>query len=243
MIPYPDDVLPLWKIAKYWSRELKQVRGRGEIFHELLASFWRDEIHVTGATGKNRVDRQAILKLVNRRRVHPGFSLIDRAGDRPGITKSPSGGILVDITKYVVLPADDTTWTDELLVAAYAEMSKMAFGAFDGLITPGFMAFHITREALREYCMVKGYALPTFWFPTNDDGLRWNGRREREAEAWFKKLVEHPKEKSRPAYLAAAQKQFRGMPEAAFDRIWTKHAPEDWKKSGPVQRNRGRTKR
>src|SRR5262249_20066216 len=106
MLPISDSVLPLWKIAEYWAQEIANVRSSDEIFHELLSSFWMDKLLVTGASGKIKVDRRAILKLVNRWRVHPGFSLIEHAEDRPGSERLPSGEIIIDITKYVVLPAD-----------------------------------------------------------------------------------------------------------------------------------------
>jgi hypothetical protein len=238
MLPISEPVLPLWKIAEYWAREIANVRSSDEIFHELLSRLWMDELYVTGASGKIKVDRRAILNLVNRWRVHPGLSLIEQAEDLPGLERLPSGEITIDVTNYVVLPADHAAWTDEIVEAAYSEMTKMAVADFDPGIRPGFLALCTTRAALRDYCMATGYSLPRFWFGPGDDALRWNGRREREAEAWFKELVKKPKEKPRRQYLVDAQRRFSGMPEAAFDRIWTKHAPKDWKNSGPVIRRR-----
>jgi hypothetical protein len=238
MLPLSDTVLPLRRIAKYWSREIGNVRQSDEIFDELLSSFWLDTLHVTGASGNNKFDRHAILKLVNRRRIHPGFSLIESAEDVPGLERLPSGEITVDITDYIVLPADDATWTHDLVEAAYAHMSRMSFDDFDDLIKPGFRALCTTREALSSYCKAMGYPPPRFWFGPGGENQRWNSRREQEADAWFRELVNGPKEKPRSGYLADAQRRFLGMPEDAFDRIWQKRTPPEWKKPGPVVRLR-----
>jgi hypothetical protein len=106
------------------------------------------------------------------------------------------GYVVIDPTKYVVLPADHGAWTDEIVEAAYLEMSKMTVGDFHDVIATVFTTFSTTPEALSDYCRLKGYALPQFWFEKNDDGLKWNNRREREAEAWSQKLIKRPKEKS-----------------------------------------------
>src|SRR5271170_5084252 len=115
MLPVNAPVLRLCEIAEYWSREINDLLTSSEIFDRLLSSFWLDVLRVSGSNGVNQVDRRAILKLVNRRRVHPGFSLTASAQDRPFLERLPSGDVIVDITKYVVLPADEANWTDDLI--------------------------------------------------------------------------------------------------------------------------------
>jgi hypothetical protein len=235
MLPLQYHVLPLFKIAEYWSREIDNIRDSDELFDELLASFWLDALLVTGSGGSNKVDRLAILREVSRHRVHRGFSLIESWADRPGSEQLPSGEISIDVTHYIVLPSDDSTWSDDRVTAACGVMSTLSFDDFGDLIKPGFLAFHTTREALREFCNAMGYPVPHFWFSARDDRT-WNTRREREVEAWFKEIVKGAKLKPRAAYLAEAQKKFHGMPEDAFDRIWRKIAPRNWKRPGPVVR-------
>jgi hypothetical protein len=241
MLPLRNTVLPLYEIAEYWSRELNDVRHSDDIFDELLAGFWLDKLRVTGSGGNNKVDRLAILREVNRRRVHCGFSLTENWADRPYSEPLPSGGIRIDITHYVILPTDDSAWTDGLVAAAYEQMAMLSFDDFDNLIRPGLLALHTTHDAVREFCDMMGYRLPRFWFLADNDRI-WNSQRERMAENWFRQVVKGAKEKPRAAYLAAAQKEFPGMPEDAFDRIWRKIAPADWKKPGPVCLGTARSK-
>lgn len=235
MLPLDVPVLPLWKIAEYWSREIGDVRPCDEIFDELLSSFWSETLHVKGANGETTIDRLVILKLVNRRREHPGFVLIESPEGRPTLERLPSGEVIIDVRKYVVLPSNNTTWTADVIEAAYMQMSKLSFDDFDDLIQPGLRAFCTTQEALRSYCETTGYPLPRFWFrPGRDRG--WNTHREREAKIRFKQIATGRKQKPKSGYYADLRKIFPDMPEDAFDRIWKELAPAEWRKSGPVVR-------
>jgi hypothetical protein len=235
MLPLAVPVLPLWQIAEYWSREIGNVRPCDEIFDELLSSFWSETLHVKGAADETKIDRLVILKLVNRRREHLGFVLIDGLENCPTFEKLPSGEVIIDTRRHVVLPSDTTTWTDEVIEAAYVKMSKTSFDDFDELIQPVFCTFCTTKEKLHSYCQARGYPLPRFWFAPEHDRT-WNTRREHEARTWFKQIIRGPKEKTRRFYWADAKKKFPDMPEDAFDRIWEELAPAEWKKPGPLMR-------
>ena len=235
MIPLPASVLSLCDIAEHWSREIRNIRTTYEIFDELLSSFWNGTLDVTGATGEHKVDRHAILKILKRCREHPGFKLIENAESILVIEQAPSGNILVDTTNYIILPANESTWTHEVVEAAYVRLAKMSFADFDELIRPGFIALSTTREALRSYCKALGYPLPRFWFAAGRE-RGWNTRREREARIWFKQIATGRKRKAKSAYHVEALKQYPDMPAKAFDRIWATVAPPAWRKSGPVVR-------
>jgi hypothetical protein len=241
MLPLVARVLPLWKIAEYWSRELGDVRPSDEIFHELLSSFWRDVLYVTGSSGAKKVDRRAILKVINRSRLHPGFTLVEETPDHPRLEKSPAGTFILDITKYVVLPADDAAWTDALSEAAYEQMAEMSVDDFDALVKPGFRGFCTTREGLRSYCDAMGYPLPRFWFGA-DRSRRRNTRREGQARAWLRQITRAPKQKTKSSYFVDAQKEFPGIPRKAFNRIWKDVVPATWTKSGPVRKAQEQTR-
>jgi hypothetical protein len=240
MLPIAQPVLSLEEIAERWSREMRGIYTSDEIFGRFLAEFWRGRLHVTGANGVNKVDRLAFLKIVNRRRAHPGFTLIESAEERPPASETlPDGSVRVDMTSYITVPSDAASWTDELLEAAYAHLATMSFENFSDLIKPGFAAFCTTREALGTYCEAMGYDPPLFWGFGKDRSRRWNTRRENEARAWLKQIVAGRKQKPKSGYFEDARKEFPGIPRDAFDRIWTEVAPPAWKTSGPVVRTPG----
>jgi hypothetical protein len=239
MIPIADRVLSLAWIAQYSSRELHQLRTSDEIFDELISAFWQGRLDVTGPSGSNKVDRLAILKIVNRQRQHPGFTLVESTEEQTPVAEPmPNGSIRVDLTYYVFLPSDEAAWTEEVIEAAFARLATRSFDDFDALIRPGLNALSSTREMLRTYCAAMGYDLPHFWFGTERRG-QWNIRREKDARAWFKRIAVGPKKQPKPQYFTDARKEFPGISRDAFDRIWEELAPPIWKQSGPVIRTPG----
>jgi hypothetical protein len=235
MLPIRDDVLQLEIIAEYWSREIAGVRTMAEIHDELLCAFWQNELTVFGSSGETRVDRRRLLESIRLKSDHPGFTVVEVEMIPPGKEEHPDGSITVDVTNYVVLPSNETRWTSDICEAAYRTLAAMSFEDFHDLLKPGLHALSTTREALADYCDSVGYDLPRFWFGrvrTN----KWTARRERDAEKWLTEQAKGRKQKAKAEYFAAAAKQFNGLPRKAFNRIWNRVVPVEWKGPGPVIR-------
>src|SRR5438045_2068840 len=178
MLPLAFNVLSLEEIAEYWSREIAGVRTMAEMYAELLSAFWRDDLTVFGSSGKVPVDRRRFLELVRRESVHPGFTLVDSAGViPPAIEKQFGRSIIIDTTTYVVLPSDHSDWTDDIVETAYRRLATMSFEDFHDVLKPGLRALSTTREELRNFCAMKGYDLPRFWFrATKERPVSFGGR-------------------------------------------------------------------
>jgi hypothetical protein len=166
MLPLVADVLRLEVIAEYWSREINHVRLATEIFDELLEAFWHDRLTVCGKNAGRRIDRQGILKIIRRRLRHPGFTIVGDEEDIPvRVTRHPDGSVLLDSISYIVLPSDESTWTDDLLKNAYCALAAQNFLDFDDLVKPALSMLSTTREALGVYCDSVPYPRPRFWYP------------------------------------------------------------------------------
>jgi hypothetical protein len=153
MLPRVDRVLSLGEIAEYWARELNHVRTTQEIHDELLSAFWKDELIVYGTGGTTLVDRRRFLESIKLISEHPGFTLVDsRDAIPPSAITLPDGGISIDLTIYVVLPADIKTWSDDIIETAYEMLSTVSFEDFHHLVRPGLRALSTTHEALGSYC-------------------------------------------------------------------------------------------
>jgi hypothetical protein len=240
MLPIRENVLYLSEIAEYWSRELHGLRTPYEIFPELLSAFWQGHLAVVTVHNLHPIGRQSLLKAINAARKlipeHPGFTFVDCTQMiPPGVEMHPDGSITIDRGPYVVLPADNGDWTDEINQGAYDQFAKIPIGDFDELLKPGIYGLGATRDALAAFCDEIGYERPRFWFRQSRRD-NWTARREREAERWFKGIAKGPKCKTKSAYRAEAAKQL-AVPAKAFDRIWEKFAPETWKRSGPAIRS------
>jgi hypothetical protein len=85
--------------------------------------------------------------------------------------------MIIDTTTYVVLPSDDSNWTDDIVETAYRELATMSFEDFHDLLKPGLRALSTTRDELGRYCAMKGYDLPRFWFrATKERPVSFGGR-------------------------------------------------------------------
>jgi hypothetical protein len=177
MLPIRDGVLQLEIIAEYWSREISGVRTTSEIRDELLAAFWHNKLTVFGSGGEARVDRRRLLLSIWVKSEHPGFTLVDSVQMIPArIEKHPDGSATVDLMKYIVLPSDESSWTDDIVEVAYQTLATVAFENFPDLLKPGLRVLSTTREALVAYCDSMGYSLPRFWFRATKDPASFGGR-------------------------------------------------------------------
>ena len=239
MLPLRDDVLRLLYIAELWSRELGGIRTADEIENELLSAFWRGELVVHHQSGSSRrqIDRSAMLGELNVRREHLGFSFVDSADLIPPLTIIHADrSVSIDRRRYIILPIDAARWTDDFQRSAYEALAEMGLGDFDPLVTPVLAGLSVTKEAFANFCDEGGYDRPRFWFEERRKA-QWTVRREREAERWFGEIAKGKKRKSKSRYHAEAVSLFPGLPEKAFNRIWRRSAPEEWKRSGPVIRS------
>jgi hypothetical protein len=236
MLPIRENVLHLDQIAEYWSRELGGVRTPPEIYAELLAAFWQGALVVVHAHNLYPIDRESMLKAIDStpNLEHPGFTLVDSAEMiPPKVEQHPDGRVTVDQGVYIVLPLDHTDWTDEIVRAAYDEFAKLSFDDFHELLKPPIYGLGATQEAFAAYYDLMGWGRPRFWFGKERKGTT---RRQGHAEVWLKQIASGPKRKPKDAYFAEAARQFPGLPRKAFDRIWDRVVPRNWKRSGPVVR-------
>jgi hypothetical protein len=65
----------------------------------------------------------------------------------------PDGSITIDNTQYIILPSDESGWTDDIIEQAYQKLATMSFEDFHDLLKPGLRALSTTREELGKYTM------------------------------------------------------------------------------------------
>ncbi len=166
MLPLRDRVLRLTQIADHWARELSQIRSQADIHAELLGAFWLGSLPAVVREGGEPYDRANLLRAINfAREKHLGFVLVENAASiPPAVLDTPDGGALVDLTTYVVLPADEASWTESIVAAAYQQFAKVPFDEFSPLVLPALYALSATKDALGDFCDQCGYDRPHFWF-------------------------------------------------------------------------------
>lgn len=124
MLPLPDTLLRLERIAEFWSREHNRVRTSFEIYDELLSAFWKNDLIVYNGSGNSQVDRLGLLRVIRLCLEHPGFVIVGSTEEIPVLTtKHPDGSVSVDPTIYILLPLDESTWTSDILETVYKTLS------------------------------------------------------------------------------------------------------------------------
>jgi hypothetical protein len=169
MLPINTPQLRLAEIAKYWSRELDDLRTQSEIYRELLGAYWRGDLTARWGpvTESSAEGRQRLLQSISRARVHSGFTLVEDTAAIPILSETlPDGSVSLDVTRYIVLPGEPARWTESIVREAGMELASVHLEGFDRLVQPLIGSLTASKEDLGAYCDRTGYQHPAFWFGT-----------------------------------------------------------------------------
>lgn len=228
--------LSIADVARLWAREANAVYEEDEIVDLLVQAVWRGDLIVEPPTGHFPRDgdyRYSLLKAVAGIDSHPGLLFVrPEEPVAPAVTDLPDGGALVDLREriaWVAVGAEPDGVTAE---AAFSTLASVTMEAYDAATTlPILRTLTIEHDALRQFCEIAGYALPTFWFEKG--AVRTSAAAVTRCRTWFETLVkagEYPGPK--PEVRAIAMRKFKGLSARAFDRIWHEKAPKRWKRAG-----------
>jgi hypothetical protein len=220
MLPLVDNILRLQEISEYWSREHNRVRTSIEIFDELLTAFWQNKLIVYGLSGRSPIDRLGLLKTTRLRLQHPGFTIVESKEDIPVLaTRNFGGSVSIDLTFYIVLPSNESAWTEDILKNAYDALATLSIEDFDDLVKPAFRSLCTTREGLAEYCDSVPYPRPRFWYTDSEklEPRSFGGRR-----SVMRQITAEMKRRAALQHLAPRLRE-----EAAALRLWAEENIEE----------------
>jgi hypothetical protein len=164
MLPIHENVLPLISIAEYWSVEVGGLPTSAETFQKLLAAFWRSRLVLVGGNGRKLINQATLLKLVARKRDHPGFELVENSEMVPSKIIESEGLVMIDTKVYIILPSDHTRWTSDIISTACSQFANLSFEDYCESFQPGILALRCTKQSLADYCDGMSYDRPRFWF-------------------------------------------------------------------------------
>src|SRR5262249_50231860 len=173
MYPLSDTSLPFLGIARHWVRFLPQHPAENEVLDHLVESLW-DGGFETFASPSGIVSRRQALRAVALCAPHPGFIICPTAESvPPSTTLADDGGVVVDLTPYVVLPKEEKDWSAGVIEAAYSVLRGCSLNAFSKSFVIGMWGQSLTRDEFGAFCDLRGYPRPGFWFA---DEPRRSGR-------------------------------------------------------------------
>jgi len=237
MLPIRAQALAISRIAEFIAREANGVRTRDEVIEELLQAFWRGELRSATAADPTRDHRRDLLRAINIKRRHPGLVLVESAKRIPEpYVINADGSVTLDQHRYIALPPHPAQWTDPMLEAAYQCLAELRLEDFNDLVMPALWGLRVRKDDFGQYCELMGYPKPRFWFAPVPRSVSTAGS-ERRAEDWLGKQGKEGKKKSKAGYRQEAQERFN-LSAGAFDRVWKKVVPPEWRTPGAPRKRR-----
>ena len=156
----PEKSLTLFQIADDWSREIQPARSLDELLNELVAAWWRGELHA--ASGPTRL--KLLRALFKTSRAEIPFWV--EGEDAPQTSwELPDGGVEVLIFPVLPIPSSQPeAWTDEECAAAYEAIAEhwrdSCFNLISPLVTGGISVF---EPSFAQWIAACGHTPPEFW--------------------------------------------------------------------------------
>ena len=237
MLPIRAQSMAISEIAEFIARETNGVRTRDEVVDELLQAFWRGELLSATAADPTRDHRRNLLQAINSNRQHPGLVLVESAKRIPEpYVINADGSVTLEQHRYIALPPHPAQWTDPMLEAAYQCLAELRLEDFNDLVMPSLWGLTVRKDDFGRYCELMGYPKPPFWFAPVSRSVSTAGS-ERRAEDWLGRQVKAGKKKSKAEYRREVYEGFKLSPRA-FDRVWKKVVPPEWRTPGAPKKRR-----
>jgi hypothetical protein len=164
MLPRPEDQLPFWKIAKFWSPEIQPPMSEDEVLDELEAAWWRGEI-----IGISALSRLQFLERVFEAHQRSSFDNIvfvtSNDGGPPVGTPQAEGGVLVviDPRPEISVPSETKNWTEESCAGAFATLAESPSRKHLPILQFSLHFIELTREEFFDWVEMRDFDVPKFW--------------------------------------------------------------------------------
>lgn len=224
MLPLQDESLPLFKLARYWSRESKGVLTETEVMNSLLSAFWRNELEALMPDGHADARSRLIGHLLNRTD-QPGFII----SDQPEIQNS-----------FEAMLKDGEIWVGWRLILLRTDPCAPAFQKLAGAgiddysddVKVGLYSLVVTKAEFQKWCVSSEVALPNFWGgkPPVRASL---ASTESKLKKWMTERLEKclvPVQKG--ALWVEVSAKFPDVAWRAFNRVWLAVRPQSWARGG-----------
>ncbi len=234
MYPVKDKRLRLGKIARLWAECPTPTPPQERVRERLIQDFWSG--HLVPANSSVFSRRMALDAI--RSTAHPGIVIHNAPEYEDIFSPQDDGSVLVDVRVHIYLPKDFQDLTKAALEKACEILQECDLDNYDTGFVAGFLCLFVDRDSFLDYCTIAGYEHPSFWErPTRRRPIH-TVKAKIQFSHWFLNEVESgTKRCSRSAYLQEARKRFPQLSEPAFNEIWRRSAPPEWKRPGAPKKN------
>jgi len=229
--------MPIGRFVSEWHKSRSDNRSPEDLLLWLIRAFWAGELAVYPPNGLRSTSREIFLDGLREYSRDSGIVF----SETPLAEEIPPGderAFEVDLSTFVVLPADLGSCTSEELNRAYAILAnEPAVDDYPRQFLIAFATHELDRGEFIKVCESKKWEPPSSWLspvrkkrPVYDDpGFR----------AWLSTEAREPKKYDKGEYFRKAHRQFK-IPRHRFDKAWEDLVPAAWKRRGVRFRKTGR---
>ncbi len=195
----------------------------------LIQAFWAGDLAIYPPGSETSTSRETFLEGLRTYSEGSGIAFFEATPPEQEPPEEPKE-FYYDLRPHLVVPADASNWTPEVLNRAYAILAKdPSIEDFPQPFLIAFKTHHIDREKFAHLCERRNWGLPSSWLSPRRRKRRYYD--EDHCRAWFATQVRGPQKHLKDGYAKRAHTRF-GIPRYKFDQIWALLAPPEWKRRG-----------
>jgi len=206
----------------------------------LFNAFWRGAFEPYIREGEQEyplVSRRRMLEIWHDINDHPGLRFATSSEGQ--IKQLPDGTIDVELSTWIVLPAEKADWKPKELRTAYGQLANVSISDISQVAETSLRCQFLGAFELLATCNELGEPPPPFWVHwdstrrTSRKKFAHYFRKQAHAALWLHhKLTDiQPEEVSRAGIRDEAATD-HGLSGASFDKLWKSFAREELRKGG-----------
>ncbi|MFO1039752.1 MAG: hypothetical protein U1E45_23160 [Geminicoccaceae bacterium] len=232
MYPISNRELSISALVEHWLRHREDKATAGDLMSELVQRFWKGELALRAPLGARPWQRGELLSVI--RSTIPANE-VEAVFEWPEPLPDPSGSMVFEFPPRLRLAPDPERWTEADLEAAYAAFAEWKVDQYPHHLLRAMLSMLVDRDDFAALCDRHGWPRPGFWFrsPWPSKGARRSRTAAQDYRNWLQQNVRSGAAlRAKKDWCADALERFPGLTQGAFDNIWSKVAPPEWRKAG-----------
>jgi len=166
MFPGDSKTATLSNVARLWAHERQQPEA--DVRTVLLRAIWSRDLRLWNPEGD--LPLRQLVTLLYRTQAHGGITIVSDPSDIPPSQEpTDDGGMIVQLSHFVVLAGDPSSWDDGAVAAAATVLGGAEEGDFSENFLAAVLPLDLDRDEIADWCAAKSHPRPRFWFGDSEE--------------------------------------------------------------------------